>query len=65
MRSDDTYTLANNIAKDIDGLRPFDCNMIAMLTAQAIAEGKSKCELQNVCAFLQLLLLAVKTYMNC
>ena len=57
--------IANNIAKNIDELCPLDCNITAMLTAQLLAEGKSKCDLQNICHFLQLILIALKTYMNC
>ncbi len=66
MRNDnDSFVIASNIANDIDKLRPLDCNVMAMLTAQMLADGKSKCELQHICHFMQLLLIALRTYMDC
>lgn len=63
--SDNGIFIANCIADDFGRLNPLDCNMAAMLTAQILAEGKSKDELQNICHFLQLLNAAIKTYCNC
>lgn len=65
MRNDDNYNLASSIARDFENLRPLDFNMTAMMTAQLLADGKSKRDLQNLCNFLQLLLVALKSYTNC
>ena len=63
MSNDDRKSIANEIAKCVGDLRPLDCNITAMLTAQLLAEGKSKCELQDICHFLQLLTIALKSYL--
>ena len=55
--------IANEFAKNVESMCALDSNIAAMLTAQLLAEGKSKCELQNICHFLQLLTTALRTYM--
>lgn len=56
--------VAKVLADDIVRMSPLDCNITAALTAQIIASGKTKCELQDVCQFLQMLLAALKSYMR-
>ena len=51
--------------KNINELRPLDCNISAMLAAQILAEGKTKCELKDLCRFISLLLSALHTYLDC
>ncbi|MDE6061082.1 MAG: hypothetical protein K2G31_06410 [Clostridia bacterium] len=77
-RHDESATLASGIAdriyptnRDVCGdpeikkLQPFDRNLVAMLTAQMLSDGKCKCEINDIIHFLQLIILALKTYTNC
>jgi len=54
--------IASEITDGIKKLQPLDRNLVAMLTAQLLAEGKSKCELNEIMHFLQLIILSLKTY---
>ncbi len=63
MSKDEKVYIANEFAKNVESMCALDSNIAAMLTAQLLAEGKSKCELQNICHFLQLLTTALRTYM--
>lgn len=60
----DSFKIAKGIADEVEKISPLDCNFAAMLTAQILCEGKNKCELQNISHFLQLVILAIRTYMN-
>jgi len=60
----DSYTIAKCIADEVEKISPLDCNIAAMLTAQLLCEGKNKRELQDISHFLQLVILAIRTYMN-
>ena len=51
--------------QNINELRPLDCNITAMLAAQILAEGKTKCELKDLCRFISLLQSALRTYLEC
>lgn len=62
---DDRGELARGIADGIKKLQPFDRNIAAMMTAQLLSDGKSKCELNETIHFLQLIILSIKTYTNC
>lgn len=61
-KNKDSFMLANVIAEEIKKLRPLDRNLVAMMTAQLISDGKDRCELNEVIHFLQLIILALKTY---
>ena len=50
---------------NIKKLQPFDRNFVAMLTAQMLSEKNDRCELNEIIHFLQLIILALKTYTNC
>lgn len=62
MSKDEKVFNANEFAKNIENICALDSNIAAMLTAQLLAEGKSKCEVQKICNFLQLLTTALRTY---
>ena len=40
--------------QNFNELRPLDCNISAMLAAQILAEGKTKCELKDLCRYISL-----------
>lgn len=61
-KHDDSIALASGIADGIKKLQPFDRNLVAMITAQSLSEGKAQCELNDIIHFLQLIILALKTY---
>ncbi|MCM1306696.1 MAG: hypothetical protein NC037_03780 [Bacteroides sp.] len=61
----DVTFIASDIAQSINRLCPLDCNIAAMLTAQLLADGKSKIELKNLCHFISLIQSALKTYLEC
>ena len=64
-RHENSIALASGIADGIKKLQPLDRNFVAMLTAQMLSERKDKCELNEIIHFLQLIILALKTYTNC
>ena len=64
-KHDDSVAFANGIANGIKKLQPLDRNFVAMLTAQLLSERNDRCELNDIIHFLQLIILALKTYTNC
>lgn len=42
---------------------PLESNLFAVATAEALAKGKSRAELEELCKFLQMLQSALKAYM--
>ncbi|MBD5092348.1 MAG: hypothetical protein HDT36_03095 [Clostridiales bacterium] len=62
---DNSIAIASKITDEIKKLQPLDRNFVAMLTAQMLSERKDKCELNEIIHFLQLIILALKTYTNC
>lgn len=58
----DVAEAVGRAAKDGTGT-PLECNLLAVATAEALAKGKCKEELERICRFLQMLQTALKEYM--
>ena len=58
----DVAEAVGRAAKDGTGT-PLECNLLAVATAEALAKGKSRAEIEDICKFLQLLQADLKAYM--